>query len=310
MRNLENNMTGQVRPGAGTFVRLRRALVGLALVAGATVALGSAAVPASAVPNVRELSGLSAFNSTGLKSLNVVCPPFYHAVGGSAYIQGDDPGQVRIIAAVPNGADTSGSAYSILASEQEAGTGGNWRIVGTAVCAPAASLPGLEYQNANSAFNSAATNGATATCSAGKRLIGLGAEAWYSSLSDRSQVVLTGFRPDAAGTAVTATGFEDETGFSGNWRVHATAVCVSPVPGQQPVAQIVGYNSDPVKVAAPQCPTGTRVHSLGFDLSATAGQAHVHQLFIGGQAGSIRAVEDANGLTGSWRLRGYAICAN
>src|SRR5690606_17186964 len=115
---------------------------------------------------------VSAYNSAALKQLSIECPPFHNAIGGTASIYGTN--QVRILAAVPSGSGTSGSGFGIVASEQETGTTASWRIEGTAICAPATSLPGLEYQNAQSDFGSPKTLDARATCSPGKQLIGVG----------------------------------------------------------------------------------------------------------------------------------------
>lgn len=305
-----NSELSREHPGATR--RRRRLALAAAVFAGAATSIGAVSSPAAAVNGMREPSAVSAYNSVALKQLSVQCPPLHNAIGGTATIFGTN--QVRILAAVPSGSGTSGSGFGIVASEQESGTTANWRIEGTAICAPATSLPGLEYRNAQSAFASPASLQATATCTPGKKLIGMGGEAWYSSLSDRSQVVLTGIRPNAAGTEVTATGFEDQTGFSGNWRAYATAVCMNPVAGQNPVGAVDGPDTDPVKVAAPQCASGEQVHSLGFDITGPtgggAGETHVHRLGKAGQGGSIHAAEDSDGLSGSWRLRGYAICAD
>ncbi|MCM4076365.1 hypothetical protein [Paractinoplanes hotanensis] len=281
------------------------------MLTGAATSIAAVSSPASAVSGVVERGEVSAYNSVALKQLSVECPPFHSAIGGTASIYGTN--QVRILAAVPSGSGSSGSGFGIVASEQETGATANWRIEGTAICAPTASLPGLEYKNDQSAFGSPKTLEAKAVCSPGKHLIGMGGEGWYSSLSDRSQVVLTGIRPNSAGTEVTATGFEDQTGFSGNWRTYATAVCMNPVAGQHPVGAADGFDTDPVKVATPQCPSTEQVHSLGFDITGPsgggAGETHVHRLGKAGRGASIHAVEDADGLSGSWRLRGYAICA-
>ncbi|MDY7087420.1 MAG: hypothetical protein SYR96_20160 [Actinomycetota bacterium] len=292
--------------------RWRRFALTAAVLAGAATSVTAVASPASAVSGLQERGAVSAYNSVALKQLSIECPPLQNAIGGTATIVGTT--QVRILAAVPSGSGTSGSGFGIVASEQESGTTANWRIEGTVICAPRSSLPGLEYQNAQSAFSSPVSLEAKATCSPGKRVIGMGGEAWYNNPSDRSQVVLTGIRPNAAGTEVTATGFEDQTGFSGNWRTYATAVCVNPVAGQHPVGAADGFDSDAAKSVAPQCESDEQVHSLGFDLTGPSGggtgETHVYRLGKAGRNGVINAVEDADGLSGSWRLRGYAICAN
>lgn len=302
-------MSAQTNRGVWT-VAFRRLALAAAMLAGLTVSLVAVSSPASAVEGLRVMHGISATDSVALKTVAIECPPFYNAVGGSAYIAGSSG--VRINSAVPSGSGTSGSGFAILASEQEAGTTESWRIVGRAICAPRTSLPGLEYRNAQSSFDSAASHQATATCSPGKKVIGMGGVTWYNNPSDRSQVALSGIYPNSTATQVSVTAYEDETGFAGDWYANATAVCVDPVAGQQPVAAVSVRDTSPSKLVQPQCPVGTEVHSVGFRVSPAAGEGgelHLDELFYSPAQGHLRAFEDDNG-AGSWQLRGYAICAS
>lgn len=279
----------------------RLALVTAVMAGGVTAAVLSPA-PASAAPDVIQVNAFSASSSVGLKQLAIPCPSGYRAIGGIVSLTSSPflASPVRVVAAVP-----SSTGYAILAAEQEAGTTTDWQINGAALCAPAAQVPGIEYQTASSSFDSTTTHATTAACTPGKKLIGMGGEAWYSNLDDRSQAVLTGIRPNSAGTEVTVTGYEDETGFGGNWNVYATAVCTDPLDGQQVVADVSSADSSQIKNVTPQCPAGTLAQSGGFDLTgAEPGQTHITSM----NPRTVTAFEDDNGFGGNWRLRGYAVC--
>lgn len=279
----------------------RLALVTAVLAGGVTAAVLSPA-PAFAAPDVIQVNAFSASNSVGVKHLAISCPSGYNAIGGIASLTSPPflAAPVRIVAAVP-----SSTGYAILAAEQESGTSTDWQLGGAALCAPAAQVPGIEYRTSSSGFDSATTHATTAACTPGKKLIGMGGEAWYGDLNDRSQAVLTGIRPNSAGTEVTVTGYEDETGFGGNWNVYATAVCTSPLAGQQVVADVSSTDSTQTRSATPQCPAGTLPQSGGFDLTgAEPGQTHITSL----SQRAVTAFEDDNGFGGNWRLRAYATC--
>ena len=76
----------------------------------------------------------------------------------------------------------------------------------------AAAVTGLQRVHADSASSSAGFRAVTATCPAGKRVLGGGAELF----GGESQVSLNDVIPNRALTSVTAEAFEDQTGHAGS----------------------------------------------------------------------------------------------
>lgn len=283
-----------------------RLLAVAGVLAGATVALST---PAHAVPGLTTAQTISAHDSTPEKVVRVSCPAGTSAVGGSAVVGGTTG--VRVNSLVP---DAGG--YTVLAREQRGGVAESWSVVVTAQCAPTSSLPGLEYRRASSAFDSATRHGISATCTPGKLLVGIGGLI-DSSGPGQDALVLGAVRPADALTGVVVTGIEDEGGYSGGWRTSAVAVCANPVPGLGLASGTTAVDSTTFKRAVAVCPTGTKIHSGGFDLGSAVGQAGVSASFLdvdvngdpARQGFEVQGREDRNGFSGIWRVATYAICA-
>jgi hypothetical protein len=107
--------------------------------------------------------------------------------------------------------------------EDENGFTGNWGVVARAVCADRG-VAGLERVVASNAFDSDEIQRVTATCPAGKNLLGTGG----LIQGGLGQVVIDDLRPNATLTSVTVTGIEDENGFAGDWTPVAYAICADP----------------------------------------------------------------------------------
>ena len=206
-----------------TTSRLTRRLPWLAvasLLASGTVAL---AAPAHAVQGMTTRQVTSVHDSTAEKVVTVTCPAGTSAIGGSAVVGGTTA--VRVNTEVP---DPTG--YTVLAREQRGGTTESWSVVVTAQCAPTSSLPGLEYRRTTTTFDSASRHSVSATCSAGKKLIGLGGLI-DSNGPGQDKLVLAAVRPSDDLTSVVVTGAEDEGGYTGRVALTAVAVCANPLPG-------------------------------------------------------------------------------
>jgi len=289
-----------------TLVRSMLAAVVTAGLAVTPVLLGP---PAAAVTGLTSGQAQSANNSAAEKVVTARCPAGTNAIGGSAVVGGTT--RVRVNTGVP-----SASGYTVLAREPEGGVAENWFVVVTARCAPAFSLPGLEYRDAFSSFDSAATHSATAACSPGRRLIGTGGVVDTNG-PGQDQVVLTAVRPSADLTRLTVSGAEDETGFGGSWRVRATAVCINPVLNQQLVSASSGFDSADGKSASAACPAGTKAHAGGFDVGSGRGEVNVASYFVDpdlpfdwSREGFVATGrEDATGRAGDWRVAAFAVCA-
>ena len=181
---------------------------------------------------------------------------------------------------------------------------GDWLLVAYAICGPAPA--GLQYVSARSSSAFSPSRSVTASCPAGKRVIGAGGAA----RPEFGFVPLDEVAPSADLTSVRVTAFQGETPSPFAIGVDAFAVCADPLPGLTLVRADSPLDSSS-KLVGVVCPAGTRVHSVGHDLVGAAGQAHVTALFPGQPLTSARltAAEDGDGLSRTWRARAYAVCA-
>ena len=166
--------------------------------------------------------------------------------------------RVRVNSQVPDAA-----GYTVLAREPRGGVPESWEVVVTAHCAPSSALPGLEYRRSGSVFDSTTSHGATAACSPGKRLIGVGGLI-DSQGPGQDRLVLTAIRPATDLTSIRVNGREDEAGYTGGWRATAVGVCVNPVSGHLLATGTSTVDSVGTKRAIATCPAGSKIHSGGF----------------------------------------------
>jgi hypothetical protein len=277
------------------------------LLTGGTIAL---AAPAHAVPGMTTRTVTSVHDSSAEKVVRVTCPAGTSAIGGSAVVGGTTA--VRVNTEVPDP-----TSYTVLARERRGGTLQSWSVVVTAQCARTSSLPGLEYRRATTTFDSASRHSASAVCSPGKKLIGLGGLI-DSNGPGQDKLVLAAVRPSGNLTSVVASGVEDEDGYTGNWRSTAVAVCTTPVPGLHLATGTTTVDSTGFKRAVAVCASGTNIHSGGFDIGSAVGQANLTASFLDIDVNNdptrhgfeAQAREDRTGYAGNWRLATYAICAN
>ena len=289
--------------------KLAKAVLGLAVTAGASALPVLAATPAHAVPALQTVVRTGPITSNFTQAVTAPCPSGTRAVGGGALIGGTS--RVKINAAVP----TAGG-FTVLGVEPTGGATEDWFIIVHAKCAPLASLPGLEYRTATTALDSTGRHKATAFCPTGKRLIGFGGSVDSNNIG-QDRLVLTTLRPDPNLTNVVVDSTETENGFSGNWRAGATAVCVNPVAGLRLVTAESNEGSTSPRHTQVACPAGTAVHAAGFDLGSASGQAFVSTYILDTdlnsnpniQGAELTAREDTTGYSGTWRAPAYAICA-
>jgi hypothetical protein len=152
------------------------------------------------------------------KSVTAPCPAGKRVVGAAGGTLSGG-GEVMLSAIAPNQALTS---VTVTGEEDQNGFASDWSVAATAICATPP--PALELVSAAGDPDSDSAAGVTATCPAGKNLLGTGAE-----ITDGAgEVLLDDLRPNAALTTVTVTGFEDENGFVGDWFLRAHAICANP----------------------------------------------------------------------------------
>jgi hypothetical protein len=171
-----------------------------------------------------------------------------------------------------------------------------------------AALVGLARAGGATAFSS--TNKSfTASCPAGKRLVGVGADIGHGG--GAGQVVMRAITPNAALTAMTVSAVEDENGTTATWSLGGSALCAPPVPGLERIVAQSATNSTNKAVTA-TCPAGKRVLGAGGDIVGAPGQVEMDDIVPTAGLTSVRVfgIEDQNGASASWRVTAYAICAN
>lgn len=282
----------------------RLLLLSAALLAGvvAPVAIGT---PASAVTGLVVVTTTSPERgSEDFKGANAVCPSGTKILGGGAdIVNGGHSVQLGGLNPAPLGLPAN--SMWATANEDVPGYTGSWYIKAWAICA--SGVTGHQIVQASSAEPAGSTFAyATATCPAGKKVIGAGGR----SASKPSYVLDT---IDVAGdlSSVYVETAAAESPAPGTAPLaEAYAICIDPVPGQQLVTASSGFTSAD-KTLSVSCPSGTTLHGTGGGMTSALGQAHLDMLApTGTSSAKIEAREDANGYSGTWKFDVYAICAS
>jgi hypothetical protein len=177
--------------------------------------------------------------------------------------------------------------------------------------AASAAVPGLLYLSAESNVDSTVYKSVRVFCPAGTQLIG----GSYDLVGASGAVVLDDFIPEATNLLVGAgeiTGpGESSDGTTASWKVVATAVCASPLPGYSIQSQTSDFAHRTNTVGAwASCPPGRQVVSGGASLANGFGQVSIVLLDVGSGVVEADARADVDGYSGSWSVTSYAICAN
>ena len=283
-------MTIHLRPAAALLV------AGLALLCGAFAGSASAAVP-----GLQLVSSASLADSLSTKQAVVTCPVGKRLIGAGGEVT-FGVGQVVIDDLSPNAGLTN---VRIVAREDEDGTTATWFVRGYAICANP--VPGLQLVTAGQASNSVSGTGVTATCPVGKKLIGAGGQLTNAL----GQVVMDDITPNAGLTSVSVTGFEDDTGTTTNWTIHAFAICANPLPGLQRISATGISNSVTGTGATAACTGGRKLIGTGGDFTSGLGQVAMDDIEPDPTLTSLSVIgyEDDNGTAANWSTRAYAICA-
>jgi hypothetical protein len=244
--------------------------------------------------------------SEDFKGANAVCPTGTVVLGGGADITG---GNHHVQLGGINPAPLGLPANSIWATANEGPLGydGSWSLTAWAVCGSGVS--GHVIIEASSAAPAGATSAtATATCPAGKKVIGAGGRS-----AGKPSYVLDTMDVSASLSSVYVETMATESPTPGTAPLAvAYAICINPVAGQQRVGAATAFNSSD-KTLTVTCPAGTRVHGTGGGITGALGQAYLDALFpsAGAPGGTfINAREDATGFAGTWMVNAYAVCAN
>jgi hypothetical protein len=265
---------------------------------GLAVALALAiAGPAGAAITDYEVEVESVLGNTGTtRELVVLCPAGTHALGGGASVVNDAVGQPTLTRSGPT---SNLSGWQATARNATAG-GAAWGLEVILVCGNAY---GLELVIETTDLAADDYNGATATCPEGKVLLGGGAQIFG----------------DAEGTAVTASGPENEAVWlgsargpgagGGEWGLRVDAICADE-PSVRLVDDFSPLDSIPKKQDFVECPG--RMVALGGGGRVAGSIPPSSTLLASGPTGSFDAPSGwtttgyASGV--SWTLRTDVVC--
>jgi hypothetical protein len=274
--------------------RLTSVVAGLVILVCALPA-GASAVVTDAV----YVETLSPADSASTKSVTSSCPAGKQVLGGGGdLISGS--GQVIFDDLTP-AADLK--SVTVKGAEDETGFPVSWTVQALAICATPP--PGLQRVSATSPLNSS-NKSVTATCPAGKRVVGTGADI----NAGNGQVAIDDMTPNAGLTAVTVQALEDQNGQAGPWNVIAYAICANPIAGLERVSATSALNSNLSKHVEASCPGGKGAVGTGSDINAGSGQVQQTRVFAGPHSADMFAQEDQDGLDGPWSITAFAICAD
>lgn len=185
---------------------------------GASWYLHSYAICASPLAGATRVEVSTVSNGTDIKSATARCPVGTQLTGASGLLTGA-VGNVVMDDLRPNGNPPNG----VTVTGDEIDPELSWSATAIALCANP--LPGLERVTATSPSNSS-NKSVTATCPAGKKLVGLGGEI----SGGLGEVVIDDYTPSELLTRATVTGSEAidlDGAYAGNWTVTAYAICAT-----------------------------------------------------------------------------------
>lgn len=172
----------------------------------------------------------------------------------------------------------------------------------------AGAVPGLQRFARTSVSDSSTSKTVVANCPVGKRVLGGGG----TVIGGRGQVVLERLEPMQAATndRFVVGAREDGTGFSGNWRLTAYALCADPIPLYAILPSTSGSPSSNSPQSTLSFCVGQPLIGFGGRINGGAGQVHLTSLVRDANGfAAIAAREDANGFDGAWTVTTYAVCA-
>jgi len=303
-RDQKLNIKSKLTNGSYPITRLAR--LGGALGAGLAFCLTLAGQASASVPGYERVIKLSADNSSSKRTVTVTCPAGKKLVGASARVWSTHPDigfQHAVLDDItPNSTLTT---LTVTGFEDGLGTASNWYLEAIANCADP--LDGLERVVATSVSNSSFTKSVTATCPAGKLVVGTGGEI----TGGLGRVVIDEIRPSSTLNSVLVTGYEDVNGTGINWTVTAYAICATAPAGLQRISgtSVTDSNSKWVQAA---CPSGTVLLGSGGEI--TGGLGKVTMLTFGpanplSMVNQTTGIEILTGTSANWTLSSYAICA-
>jgi hypothetical protein len=267
-----------------------------------TTAAGAAFSGQKAVAVVPGLNSNSSNNPT------VSCPTGFAAskvigAGGQVlYGPNASPGTRNLTAIIPTPSLNAVTAVGTAIGN----AGGLWAVRPVAVCANPP--PGLELVSAQTALDSSYAKYSTATCPAGKKVLGTGAQI---NSGNPNEVTVGSISPAANLGGVSAEAVEIGAGTNATWSLKVYAICATAPPGQQLVTADTPNDSSSPKSQAATCPAGKLVSGAGAKITSNTLNAitltgMVPAVDLSGV--SVNTSEIGAGTNDNWSLTAYAIC--
>lgn len=280
------------RTSLKTYLR-RAASIPLVLAGVLASSIVAANPAAAAVPGLGLVTAVSAANPFN-KTVTATCPggrTLTGTAGAFATANGEaimddllplNPSQVRV----------SGVEDLNLAN--------NWTVTAFAICANP--LP-WQIQIAATSPANAVNKSVTATCPAGRRLTGTGADI----LGGGNDVLISAITPNAALTSVTVTGNEEDA-TTVNWSVRAVALCAAPRPGQTLVTTTSPFSPVNKSIVA-NCPAGTNLTGTGGAILNGGGNVGMNRITpAAGLTGVTVDGNEVDPVAANWAVRAFGIC--
>ena len=176
------------------------------------------AICANPLPGHQIVSASAISNSVTGTGVTATCPVGKKLTGTGGELT-NATGQVVMDDITPS---STLNSVRVTGFEDDNGTAANWSVRAYAICANP--VAGLSRVTVTSPSNSLSSKVTTATCPAGRKLIGTGGD--FSG--GTGQVVMDDITPNATLTGLSIAGYEDENGTALNWLTHAFAICATP----------------------------------------------------------------------------------
>jgi hypothetical protein len=254
------------------------------------------AVCANTIAGLERVSETSELNSVGQKILFPGCSSGKVMTGVGADINTFN-GRV-LLSSINYGNEN----ILLEALEDETGNPLNWSLTAYVICAPGS------RRHVVTSFGDSDPKNVNATCPlTGQQVTGLGG----ATINGASEVLLERFRPDPPNNAL-ATAFEDDGGFAGIWQLSSEAVCTTPLPGQEIVANVTAQTVGAGKNISVSCPGAKRVVGAAGEIFNGLGQVLLDDVRPSADLTSVtvNAHVDQSSTTRSWSLTARAICAD
>ncbi|MGH7359125.1 MAG: hypothetical protein ACREJR_09950 [Candidatus Rokuibacteriota bacterium] len=250
----------------------------------ALLALALTSTASAAIPGYQRIVKiLPAPNvSDSTQFLGRHCPRTKQSLGGGAEVTYGSPGgapfgQIVLNRLVPGVFDAERDGVTVRGFEDQDGTPLNWGLTTQVICALPLDgdelLPFIRPANDSAPLGYKRIDDSDAHCSAGKKLVGFGAEITDGfGPSPDGEVIIDDLTPNSSLTGVSVTAFEDLDGTDAYWGIAAWIRCADPLPGLQLVASTTFHNSFWYKQAIATCPAGKKMLAAGGDLTRGSDQ--------------------------------------